>query len=74
MGLADELEEAAGLRAKIRSQIKRSFTKAKRQRPMSQVRKGAAKVTARAWKKLAKPPRPFVVAPGSSDIGGGGSQ
>jgi len=68
MGLADELEEAAGLRSKIRSQIKRAFTKAKRPRPMSQVRK-SAKSTARAWKKLAKPPRPFVIAPRSATVG-----
>lgn len=69
MGLADELEEAAGLRSRIRGQIKRSFNKAKRPRPMSTVRK-TSKVNARAWKKMAKPPRPFLVAPLAAAIGG----
>jgi hypothetical protein len=59
VNLADTLEEAAGLRGKVRSQIKRAFTKSRRPRPMSQVRRSKKK---RAF-KLPKPPKPFVRAP-----------
>jgi len=54
---ADALDEALGLRSKVRSLRKRAFTKAKKPRPVTRHKKKNAK----AW-KLPKPPKPFLAA------------